>query len=86
VRIDRRQLVQADRVADARDDVLALGVLQVVAVDATPAGGRVAGERHAGAGVVAPVAEDHGHDIDSRAEVLRDAFLTPVEHGPFGVP
>ena len=56
----------ADRLGgpDARDDVLALGVDQVVAEEVVLAGVRVAGERHAGARVVPRVAEDHGLDVD----------------------
>ncbi len=44
---------------DAGDDVLALGVGQVLAEQDLLAGVRVAGERDAGARVVAHVAEDH---------------------------
>ena len=40
---------QGQGVADAGDDVLTLGVDQVVAVDAGAPGGGVAGEAHAGA-------------------------------------
>ena len=49
--VDLLEVGERDGVADAGDHVLALGVLQVVAVDALRAGGRVAGERDAGAGV-----------------------------------
>ena len=87
---DRHQLVvrllvqalevgQGQGVADAGDDVLALGVLQVVAVDARVAGGRVAGEADAGARVRAEVAEHHRADVDRRAQVVGDALLAPVE-------
>jgi len=61
--------------------VLALGVLQVVAVDALVAAGRVAGEGDARARVGAEVAEDHRADVDGRAEVVRDALLAAVELG-----
>ena len=63
----------ADRLgrADAGDDVLALGVGEVLAVEHLLAGVRVAGERDAGARVVAHVAEDHRHDVDGRAQVVR---------------
>ena len=56
----------ADRLGrpDAGDDVFALGVDQVVAVELVLAGVRVAGERDAGARVVARVAEDHRLDVD----------------------
>ena len=84
--VDPLQVLQRHRVADARYDVLALRVLQVVAVDALRAGARVAGERHAGPRVVAHVAEDHRHHADRRAEVGGDAFLAAVEHRAVGVP
>ncbi len=50
------------------------------------AAGRVAGEGDAGAGVRPEVAEDHGADVDGRAEVAGDALLTAVELGAVGVP
>ena len=84
--VELLQVLQRHGVADAGDDVLALGVGQVVAVDALRAGGRVAGERDAGAGVGAEVAEDHRHHVDRGAEVGRDALLAAVEHGAVGVP
>ncbi len=77
---------QRHGVAYARDDVLALGVLQVVAVDALRAAGRVAGERDAGAGVHAEVAEHHRADVDGGAQVGRDALLPPVDDRALGVP
>ncbi|GAA3103397.1 hypothetical protein GCM10020254_56480 [Streptomyces goshikiensis] len=84
--VDLLQIGERDGVADARDHVLALGVLEVVAVDALVAAGRVAGEGDAGAGVGAEVAEDHGADVDRGAQVARDALLAPVELGAVGVP
>ena len=63
---------------DAGHDVLALGVGQVLAVQDLLAGVRVAGERHAGARVVAHVAEDHGHDVDGGAEVVGDLLVVAV--------
>ena len=68
------------------DDVLALRVLQVVAVDALLPGAGVAGERDAGAGVHAEVAEDHRHDVHRGAEVGRDPLLAAVQDRPVGVP
>ena len=58
-RLAAPELGQVHGVAAAVDDVLALGVGQVVAVDAGGAGGRVAGEADATAGAGAAVAEDH---------------------------
>ena len=84
--VDLLEVGQRDRVADAGHDVLALGVLQVVAVDALRARGGVAGERHARAGVLAAVAEDHRDDAHRGAEVAGDPLLAAVEHGSLGVP
>src|SRR5690606_11329547 len=70
----------------AGDDVLALRVLEVVAVHALVAGGGVAGEGDTGAGVGAEVAEDHGADVDGGAQVVRDALLAPVQLGAVAVP
>ncbi len=84
--VDLLQVGQRHGVADAGHDVLTLGVLQVVAVDPRPAGGGVPGEAHARAGAGAAVAEHHGLHVDGGAEVLRDALLAAVEHGPLGVP
>ena len=84
--VDALEVGQGQRVADARDDVLALRVLQVVAVDAGVAGGGVAGEAHAGAGVFAHVAEHHGADVDGGAQVVGDALAAAVDAGALGVP
>ena len=62
------------------------GPTQVVAVHAAGAGGRVAGERHAGAGVLAGVAEDHRLHVDRGAQVAGDALLAAVQLGAQGVP
>lgn len=84
--VEGLQVRQRDGVADARDHVLALGVLEVVAVDARVAAGRVAGEGDAGARVGTEVAEDHGTDVDGGAQVAGDALLAAVELGAVGVP
>lgn len=68
------------------DDVLALGVGEVVAVDADGARGGVAGEGDTGAGVLAEVAEHHGTDVDGGAQVVRDALLAAVEPRAVAVP
>ena len=77
---------QRHGVADAGHHVLALGVLEVVAVHALVAGGGVAGEADARARGHAAVAEDHGLDVDGGAEVLGDLLLAAVEDGAVGVP
>ena len=75
-----RRCMLADRLrrADAGDDVLALGVGQVLAVEHLLAGVGVARERDARARVVAHVAEDHGHDVDGRAQVVGDLVVLAV--------
>ena len=84
--VDRRHvglhLADLRRGPDAGDDVLALGVGQVLAVEHLLAGVRVAGEGDAGARVVAHVAEDHGHDVDRGAEVVGDLLVVAVVHRP----
>ena len=73
-------------VADAGDDVLALGVDQEVAVALVGAVSGVAGERDAGGGGVALVAERHHLDVDGGAELVRNLVLLAVEDGAIGVP
>jgi hypothetical protein len=84
--VDVLQVLQRDGVPDAGHDVLALGVLQVVTVDALGACARVPGERHPGARVHAQVAEDHRDHVHGRARIRGDALLAPVEDGAVGVP
>ncbi len=80
------ELVQRQCVADAGDDVLALRVGQVVAVHTAPAGGRVAGEGDAAAGVGAEIAEHHGLHVDRGAEAVRDVLTSAVQPCALGVP
>ena len=80
------QVLDFSRVADAGHHVFALGVEQVVAVHFLLAGGRVTGEGHAGAGVPAHVAKDHGDDVDGGAQVVRDAGGIAVINGALAVP
>ena len=84
--VDGLQVLQRDGVPDAGDHVLALGVLQVVTVDAHGAGARVPGERDAGARVHAQVAEHHRDHVHGRAQVGGDALLAAVEDGAGRVP
>ncbi len=76
---DMLQLGDGARVADAGDDVLALGVHQVVAVEFLRTVGRVARERDAGGRRVALVAEDHALHVDRGAQVVGDLVLLAVE-------
>ena len=84
--VDLLEVLQRDRVADAGHHVLALRVLQVVAVHALLAGAGVAGEGDAGPRVHAQVAEHHRHHVDRGAEVGGNPLLPPVQDGPVGVP
>ena len=54
--------------ANAGNDVFALGVDQILAVELVLAGGGVPRKRHAGARSVAGVAEDHRLNVDGGAE------------------
>ena len=69
------------RGADAGDHVFALGIDQILTVEVVFAGGRVAGEGHAGGAVVAHVAEDHRLDIDGGAPVGGDVVELAVGDG-----
>ena len=71
-------LGQVHRRADAGDDVFALRVDEVVAVENSFAGAGIAREADAGAGGVAGVAEDHLHDVDGRAEEAGDLLDAAV--------
>ena len=67
--------------AHAGDDVFALGVDEEFAVELLLAVGRVAGERHAGAGVVAGVAVDHGLHVDGGAPLGGDVVFAAIDDG-----
>ena len=66
--------------------VLALGVGQELAKQLLLAGGRVAGKGHAGAAVVAHVAEGHHLDVDSGAPGVGDLVHHAVHIGAGVVP
>ena len=93
--VDLLHLGDVRSAADAGHHVLALSVHQEVAKELLLAGGRVTGEGHAGAGVIAPVAEDHGLHVDGGAPVggnvvhlavdLRAGVVPGAEHGPDGL-
>ena len=64
---------------DAGDDVFALGVDEEFAVEFVRAVGRVTGERHAGTGVVAGVAEHHGLDVDGGSPFRRNIVFAAID-------
>ena len=72
--------------ANARHDVLALGVDEVFAVKPFLAGRGIAAEGDPRGAVVAHVAVDHGLHVDGGAPFIRDVVQLPVHHGAFVVP
>ena len=66
--------------------VLALGVGQEFAEELLLAGGGVAGKGHAGAAVVAHVAEGHGLNVDGGAPGVGDVVIPAVDVGAGVVP
>ena len=85
-RVDLLQLRERERVPDAGDDVLSLGVRKVVAVGLLLAGRRIPRERNAGARVHAAIAEHHRNDVHRRSEVVGDLVLPPVIDRSTAVP
>ncbi len=73
-----RQAGDRLRRTDAGNDVLALGVRQVLAVERALAGRWAAREADAGAAARSGVAEDHRHDADGGAQVVRDVLVVAV--------
>lgn len=72
--------------ADAGDDVFALGVDEVFAVEDFFAVSRVASEGHTGSAVVPHVSEDHGLDVDGGAPFVGDVVFLTVYNGTVVVP
>ena len=79
---DRQML----RRADAGDDILALRVDEVFAVELVGAGRRIAGERDAGRAILAHIAEHHRLDVDRGAPLGGDIVQPAVGHGAGVVP
>ena len=68
--------------ADTGHDVFALGVEQVVAVDAGGAQRAVAGHGHAGGTAVAQVAEGHRLDVHGCPPFVRNAVGAAIDDRP----
>ena len=68
-------------VADAGDNVLALGINQKVTVELLGAVGRVARKGDAGRRGLALVAKGHGLNVDGGAELVRNTVLLAVDAG-----
>ena len=69
--------------ADTGDHILTLGVDQVLAEELVLARAGVAGEGHAGGGIVATITKDHGHHVDRGAvgHLRSDIELATVVDG-----
>ena len=67
--------------ADAGDDVLALRVDQIFAVENVFPGGRIAGEAHASGAIGAHIAEHHRLDVDRSAPIRRDVMQAAISVG-----
>ena len=80
------KLADRHRGAHAGDDVFALRVHQVLAEEDVLAGGRIAREADAGAGVLAQVAEDHGLHVDGCAEPVVDVVDAAIGLGAIVLP
>ena len=79
-------VVQRIRGAGSGDHVLALRIDQPFAVELVVAGRRIAGERHAGRGSVAHIAENHALHVHRGAPLIRNAFDPAVGDRLFAVP
>ncbi len=76
------QLADGARSAYSGDHVLALGVHQELPVEDVLAGGWIAGEGDAGAGLLAGVAVHHGLHVDRRAPVVGNGVEATIGDGP----
>ena len=80
------ELADGERSAHAGDHVFALRVHEVLAEEDVLAGGGIAREAHAGAGVFAQVAEHHGLHVDRGAEPVVDVVDAAVGLGALVLP
>ncbi len=76
-----RQLADGVWRAQARHNVFALGIDQILAIEHLLAIGWVAGEGNPGRAVIASIAEHHGLHVHSRAPFGGDAVLLSVQDG-----
>ena len=74
-------LGEGARGANARDDVLTLGVDEELTVELLGAGGGVTGETDTGGGGVTTVTEHHLHDVDGGTEVVWNLVGLAVDEG-----
>jgi hypothetical protein len=85
-RLDVAHLLELERVTDARDDVLSLGILQIVPVTPLVAVRGVTREGDTRPRIVSTVAEDHRLHVDGGAERIGDPVPPAVILRSFVVP
>ncbi len=73
-------------IPDTCHHIFPLGIDEVFAHHLLVARGRVAGERYTRPRVIAHVAKDHGHDVHSRTEVIRNALFLAICDGALAHP
>ena len=74
------------RGADAGDNVFALGVDQVFAIEQVFTRGGIAGESNAGCATFTPVAEYHGLNVNGGAPFIIVAVHLAIQDGAWRVP
>ena len=74
-------VIDMERCTNTCNNVFALGIHQIFTVNARFTGGRVTGERHAGAGIFAHVAVNHFLNVDGRAPVRGDVVHMTIVNG-----
>ena len=82
----RGELRNRMRRAHAGDNIFALGVDQIFAVENFLTTCRIAGEGDASGAGIAHVAKDHRLHVDGRAPIVGNAVLAPINHRAVVVP
>ena len=74
--------------ANTSNDILALGVYQILSEELIFPGARVSRERHPSTAVVAHIAEDHCYYVNRRAisHIFGDIELASIVHRPLAHP
>ena len=84
--VDMLKLCDGAGVANASDNVLALGIDQVITVEFLLAVCGVARKCNTGSGSLALVAEDHALDVDRGAQIVSNLILLAIQSGARIVP
>ena len=73
-------------IADTSNHILALSVQQVITIQNPLTRGWIAGEGNTCTRIPAHVPEDHGHDIDSRTQIIRNVGSAAIINSTLSVP